>query len=326
MSLPSIIIISETATEVVVVEVAPPGGGGDGGGSVTWSEVSGKPTTFAPSAHGHTWSEITEKPTTFAPSAHGHTWSEITEKPTTFDPSAHGHASADITDANAVPTVGKAALWGQEFIKSFTLFTNAYVLQPRNIVNGGITFLNAANNYQVRQVSGGDWAIWDLDTDLLVTAGAVGETDLLLAFDGDISTVVYWPMIGPLTLPVGYDEISFPATTEREDGKISGVATIVEKDNDTAMTLTEAFSCNAGPVILLYTSGGDVNLTTDPTAPVGTVWYLTPDNSGDITIVAAGGTTRHFEDGAGPTTNGQGSMIMVVHRAQNQFLIVGGVA
>jgi hypothetical protein len=105
-----------------------------------------------------------------------------------------------------------------------------------------------------------------------------------------------------------------------------GVATIIEKDNDTPITLSAAFSCNAGPVIVLYTASGDVNLTTDPTAPVGSVWYLTPDNSGDITIVAAGGTTLHFETGAGASTNGQNSMMMVVHRAPNEFLIVGGVA
>ena len=88
-----------------------------------WGEVSNKPSTFAPSAHGHLWSEITlkpaeatrwptyaevtDKPLDFTPSAHGHTWSElsaipdfasrwpafseVTDKPSTFTPSAHNH-------------------------------------------------------------------------------------------------------------------------------------------------------------------------------------------------------------------------------------------
>ena len=99
------------------------------GGSVAWADITGKPSTFTPSAHSHTeyaavthahvisdvwglenalsgkassshshgWSEITDKPLTFTPSSHGHEWSEITDKPSTFDPAAHGHSMSDIT-------------------------------------------------------------------------------------------------------------------------------------------------------------------------------------------------------------------------------------
>jgi hypothetical protein len=53
----------------------------DAGGqlAIPWASISGKPATFAPSAHGHTdattggpvdWSAIAGKPATFAPSAH----------------------------------------------------------------------------------------------------------------------------------------------------------------------------------------------------------------------------------------------------------------
>lgn len=38
----------------------------------TWGNLPGKPTTFAPAAHGHAWGEISDKPTSFAPSAHSH--------------------------------------------------------------------------------------------------------------------------------------------------------------------------------------------------------------------------------------------------------------
>lgn len=99
-----------------------PDTGGSGGGSVsvTWSDVTGKPTTFTPSAHTHAmsditglttalsgksdtththaWGDITGKPTTFTPSAHTHLWADITDKPTTFAPSTHTHLIANITD------------------------------------------------------------------------------------------------------------------------------------------------------------------------------------------------------------------------------------
>lgn len=83
--------------------------------TIDWSNIGGKPTTFAPAAHSHAWTDITGKPvfatvatsgayadltgipSTFAPSAHSHSWTDITGKPTTFAPSAHSHAAGDIT-------------------------------------------------------------------------------------------------------------------------------------------------------------------------------------------------------------------------------------
>lgn len=65
--------------------------------SHAWGEITGKPSTFAPAAHSHAWGEITGKPTTFAPASHSHSWSQTTGKPSTFAPSAHSHAISDIT-------------------------------------------------------------------------------------------------------------------------------------------------------------------------------------------------------------------------------------
>ncbi|USH45861.1 minor tail protein [Streptomyces phage VieEnRose] len=76
---------------------------------VNWTNIDGKPVTFAPAAHTHLWADLTDKPTTFPPSAHTHawaditgepgfapashthTWSSITSKPSTFPPSSHSH-------------------------------------------------------------------------------------------------------------------------------------------------------------------------------------------------------------------------------------------
>lgn len=43
-----------------------------GTSSVSWSNITNKPSTFTPSSHGHAWSEITSKPSTFTPSSHTH--------------------------------------------------------------------------------------------------------------------------------------------------------------------------------------------------------------------------------------------------------------
>ena len=76
-----------------------------------WADVTGKPSTFAPSAHSHGWSEITDKPLTFTPSSHSHGWSEITGKPSTFAPSAHSHGWSEITDkpSTFAPEIGTTA-------------------------------------------------------------------------------------------------------------------------------------------------------------------------------------------------------------------------
>jgi hypothetical protein len=77
------------------------GVGAPGSGTVSWSDIEGKPTEFAPSAHTHPWEQVTGKPTTFAPAAHTHPWSEVTDKPTTFTPSAHGHVISEVAGLSA---------------------------------------------------------------------------------------------------------------------------------------------------------------------------------------------------------------------------------
>ncbi|QDF14190.1 minor tail protein [Microbacterium phage IAmGroot] len=57
--------------------------------SVPWEQITGKPSTFAPSAHSHAWGDITDTPSTFPPSTHTHSWSQITGAPQ----SIHGSVS-----------------------------------------------------------------------------------------------------------------------------------------------------------------------------------------------------------------------------------------
>ncbi|MEU3709015.1 tail fiber domain-containing protein [Streptomyces catenulae] len=64
---------------------------------VTWSNISGKPSTFTPSAHSHDWDAVTGKPSTFPPSSHTHDWGTISGKPSTFVPATHSHTWSSIS-------------------------------------------------------------------------------------------------------------------------------------------------------------------------------------------------------------------------------------
>ncbi|XDD46379.1 hypothetical protein AB3N60_17000 [Leptospira sp. WS39.C2] len=70
--------------------------GESGGGASSWDELTGKPTVFPPSAHGHDWNDINGKPTSFTPILHGHDWDEVTGKPTSFPPEVHSHSQSNI--------------------------------------------------------------------------------------------------------------------------------------------------------------------------------------------------------------------------------------
>lgn len=83
-------------------------------GARTWSDITGKPSTFPPSGHSHTWDSITNKPRTFAPIAHSHSWSQITGKPTTFVPIAHNHSWPSITNKpSTFPPSSHSHAWSQ---------------------------------------------------------------------------------------------------------------------------------------------------------------------------------------------------------------------
>lgn len=101
--------------------------------SVPWSGVTGKPSTFTPSAHKHTRSEITDFPTSMpasdvyawakASSKPSYSWSEISSKPSSFTPSSHTHTIANITNlqstldskasnSNTIKGVSANGYWG----------------------------------------------------------------------------------------------------------------------------------------------------------------------------------------------------------------------
>lgn len=79
-------------TAQAIAQLAPP---------PTWASVTGKPATFAPSAHTHTASQITDFATAVVAVSPPVDWSSLTGKPATFAPSAHTHLKGEITGLNA---------------------------------------------------------------------------------------------------------------------------------------------------------------------------------------------------------------------------------
>lgn len=67
----------------------------------TWAEVTGKPSTFVPSAHTHPWAEITGAP---AQATRWPTWTEVEGKPTNFPPATHSHDWSQVANAPATAT------------------------------------------------------------------------------------------------------------------------------------------------------------------------------------------------------------------------------
>lgn len=65
-----------------------------------WDNLTGKPATFTPTAHGHPWAEISGAPAT---ATRWPTFDEVTGKPSTFPPSAHVHSASEVTSGTFAP-------------------------------------------------------------------------------------------------------------------------------------------------------------------------------------------------------------------------------
>jgi hypothetical protein len=65
------------------------------GKTYAWTTITGKPTTFPPSTHGHTWTEVSSKPTVYPPADHGHPWGDITGEPS-FAANPHGDGAHSV--------------------------------------------------------------------------------------------------------------------------------------------------------------------------------------------------------------------------------------
>ena len=123
--------------------------------TIGWSNITGKPAKFPPTAHAHDYASITDKPTTFEPSAHNHDYASITDKPTTFPPDAHHHDYASITDK---PTTFPPDAHHHDYAsitdKPTTFPPDAHHHDYASIINKPTTFPPADHAHDLLQIGG----------------------------------------------------------------------------------------------------------------------------------------------------------------------------
>lgn len=146
----------------------------------TWAGLSGKPTTFTPSAHSHIIGDVTGLQTaldgkqaagSYAASVHTHviadvtglqtaldgkqatgsyvttanfTWTNLSGKPSTFAPSAHSHVIADVTGL-------QTALDGKQASGSYVTTAN---FTWTNLPGKPTTFAPSAHSHVIADVTG----------------------------------------------------------------------------------------------------------------------------------------------------------------------------
>jgi hypothetical protein len=118
------VLAKVNGTDYQVIWATPASGGGSG--SIAWADITGKPSTFAPSAHTHVISEVTSLQSaldgkqasgSYAAAVHTHAIADVTSLQTALDGkqaagayavSVHGHLIADVNNLQTALD-GKAA-------------------------------------------------------------------------------------------------------------------------------------------------------------------------------------------------------------------------
>lgn len=147
--------LAETASAAISAKA-------DAGHAHSWAQITGKPTTFEPSAHTHsalsngTFSVDLSSAGAFAlrsgstnmvqwNASNGNLvagnvpWARITDKPTAFPPSTHSHAQTDVTGLPAaLTTAGQTARWADVSGKPSTYPPEAHT--HTGVSNGAFTW------------------------------------------------------------------------------------------------------------------------------------------------------------------------------------------
>lgn len=76
--------------------------------TVTWAQIQNKPSTFPFEPQVISWEDVQNKPALFPAVPQDVSWTEVLGKPSTYPPSTHGHAQTEVTGLVAALS-GKAA-------------------------------------------------------------------------------------------------------------------------------------------------------------------------------------------------------------------------
>lgn len=102
----------------------------------SWAQVTGKPTTFAPSAHSHVVADVTGLSAALDGAAQSAAWASVTGKPGVFPPAVHGHQIGDVDGLqDALDVAGGEAAWDDVTGKP-TVFPPASHTHPQSDVEG----------------------------------------------------------------------------------------------------------------------------------------------------------------------------------------------
>lgn len=179
--------------------------------SIAWAQLTGVPA-FA--SRWPTWTEVTDKPTTFAPSAHTHVQSEITGLVSALAgkaPSVHGHVITDVT--------GLQDALNAKFDKTGGPISGVVTVQNRVDSTGAAagfrafdrSFPTDATKAFSTYVSGGSWRLFNAAVDIVTvdSAGAVTVAGGIIT-GGGITTGGSVTVTGSVTASAG-----FQSSTER---------------------------------------------------------------------------------------------------------------
>ena len=137
--------------------------GGGGSGSVTWNDVTGKPSWIGASKPTYAWSEITSKPTWIGSSKPSYSWSEITSKPSWIGSSKPTYTASEV---GAISSIGHTSTGSGNVVISVTASGRTITVKYGSLSgswNGGtitnaITKSGTSQAFYLSSVSGG-WAI-----------------------------------------------------------------------------------------------------------------------------------------------------------------------
>ena len=92
--------------------------------TLSWNEITGKPSTFNPNQHNHTISQITDignasvKHANTAGSANAVAWANVSGKPSTFNPATHNHDDRYYTETEMNAKLGEKSNVGHSHTKT----------------------------------------------------------------------------------------------------------------------------------------------------------------------------------------------------------------
>ena len=164
------------------------GSGGGGGGSTAWNDITGKPSTFAPSSHTHPLSELTQSGATTGQVA---TWSGTAWVPQTPSggsggtPSAHAasHATGG-SDAITPASIGAAATTHSHAIADVTGLQSA--LDGKQAAG---SYAAATHTHAASDITTGTLAIARIPTGTTSSTVCLGNDSRLLNISGGITAI-----------------------------------------------------------------------------------------------------------------------------------------